>query len=217
MKLEADSINLRFGENVVLSDIYTNFSTGNITGILGRNGCGKSSLFKTIFGTLNAEYATIRVDNVYNRSLYKSNLIKYLPQNFVIPANISSQKAIYLFNSDKEKCNTYFKNYDIDLNVKMEKLSGGQRRLVEIIVFLNSESHFIILDEPFTHLMPLQIEALKELFFAYKTQKCLIISDHQYRHIIDIADSIYLLKDAKTHLLKKGSYIEELQRLMYIL
>jgi ABC-type multidrug transport system ATPase subunit len=217
MKLEADSINLRFGENVVLSDIYANFSTGNIIGVLGRNGCGKSSLFKIIFGTLNAEYATIRVDNVYNRSLYRSNLIKYLPQNFIIPANISVQKAIYLFNSDKEKCNAYFKNYDIDLHAKMEKLSGGQRRLVEIIIFLNSESHFIILDEPFTHLMPLQIEVLKELFFSYKTKKCLIISDHQYRHIIDIADSIYLLKDAKTHLLKKGSYIEELQRLMYIL
>ncbi|GAB2640104.1 ATP-binding cassette domain-containing protein [Emticicia sediminis] len=217
MKLEADSINLRFGENVVLSDIYTHFTTGNITGVLGRNGCGKSSLFKIIFGTQDAEYATIRVDNIYNKSLYKSNLVKYLPQNFVIPANISVQKAIYLFNSDTEKCNAYFKTFDIDLSAKMEILSGGQRRLVEIIIFIYSESHFIILDEPFTHLMPLQIEKLKELFVSYKDQKCLIISDHQYKHIIDIADNIYLLKDAKTHLLTKGNYIEDLKRLVYIL
>lgn len=217
MKLEADSINLRFGENVVLSDIYAHFTTGNITGVLGRNGCGKSSLFKIIFGTQNAEYATIRVDNVYNRSLYKTNLIKYLPQNFTIPANLSAEKAIYLVNSDKEKCISYFKKFDIDLHAKMETLSGGQRRLVEIIVFLNSESHFIILDEPFTHLMPLQIESLKELLSGYKNDKCLIISDHQYRHIIAIADSIYLLKDAKTYLLKKGNYVDELKRLMYIL
>jgi ABC-type multidrug transport system ATPase subunit len=217
MKLEADSINLRFGENVVLSDIYAHFTTGNITGILGRNGCGKSSLFKIIFGTQNADYATIRVDNVYNRSLYKTQQVKYLPQNFIIPANITVRKAISLLDSDAAKCGLYFKTYNIDLNSRMETLSGGQRRLVEIISFLNTKSHFVILDEPFTHLMPLQIESLKELLLSYKNEKCLIISDHQYRHIIDIADSIYLLKDAKTHLLKKGDYREELQRLMYIL
>jgi ABC-type multidrug transport system ATPase subunit len=217
MKLEVDSVNLKFGEHTVLSDVYCSFEVGKIHGILGRNGCGKSTLFKIIFGTLSSQYATVRIDKKYQKTLYETNLMKYLPQNFVIPEGISINKAIDLLGSDLKKCKALFDDKKIDLDSKIGNLSGGQRRFIEIIIFLNTESPFIILDEPFTHLMPIQIEEMKGIFMEYKTNKCLIISDHQYRHIIDVSDEICLIKNAKTHHLKQGNYLEQLRDLMYIL
>lgn len=217
MKLEIDSVNLRFKEHVVLSDVYASFETNNIYGILGRNGSGKSSLFKIIFGVLKSEYATVRIDSTYQTNLYKTNKIKYLPQHFILPNHLSIQKSMSLFDTDTKKCFELFEQYNITKEEKIGNLSGGQRRLVEIIIFLNCNCPYIILDEPFTHLMPIQIEKLKKTFAEYKQNKCLILSDHQYLHILDVSDNIYLVREAKLHLLSNENRIEQLRRLMYIL
>ena len=111
----------------------------------------------------------------------------------------------------------FFDSHKMSIDAKFSNLSGGQRRLAEIIIFLNTASKFIILDEPFTHLMPIQIEELKEIISLAKTNKSIIISDHQYRHLIDISDKVYLIKDAKTYQLSKQNVIEDLQKFMYIL
>lgn len=217
MKLEIDSVNLRFKERVILSDIYASFETNKIHGILGRNGSGKSSLFKVIFGVLKPEYATVRIDKIYQKSLYPTNKIKYLPQHFIIPSNLTILKAVDIFDSNTKKCQELFEMYDVITNQKIGNLSGGQRRLVEIILFINCNCPYVILDEPFTHIMPIQIEKLKNTLLEYKENKCIIISDHQYRHIVNISDTIHLLRDAKLHLLSSDNPIEQLKQLMYIL
>lgn len=59
-----------------------------------------------------------------------------------------------------------------------------------------------MLDEPFTHLMPLQIEKVKELLLQEKHNKGFLVTDHMYKQIIDISDSLYILTNGKTHLTK---------------
>lgn len=216
MKLEIDSVQLIFDQRKILSDVYACFETGKIHGVLGRNGSGKSCFFKILFGTLKAEFATIRLDSVYKENLYKTLLIKYLPQNFVIPENFSISKAIDFMDADLRKCEAILIELKIDLNTTFENLSGGQRRLVEIIIFLNTKSPFLIFDEPFTHIMPVHIEKLQSLFLEYKETKSIIISDHQYRHLIAIADGVYLLKDGKMNLLKTSNLEAQLRDLNYL-
>ena len=217
MILEIDSVDLRFGEKIILNSVYAAFETGQVTGLLGRNGCGKSCLFQIVFGSLNADYSTIRIDKKYQKELYKSRIVQYLPQNFTIPDNLTVKKAIALLGSNIVECQMFFDSHKMSIDAKFSNLSGGQRRLAEIIIFLNTASKFIILDEPFTHLMPIQIEELKEIISLAKTNKSIIISDHQYRHLIDISDKVYLIKDAKTYQLSKQNVIEDLQKFMYIL
>lgn len=125
--------------------------------------------------------------------------------------------AIKFFEADEKKTMQHLENQNIELETKFGNLSGGQRRLAEIHVFLNSSSPFVILDEPFTYLTPIQIEELKKSFVVYKSEKGIIISDHQYRHVIDVSDKIYLLKFGKTHLLKSENVIQQLRDFMYIL
>ena len=217
MKLEVDSVNLRFGEHVVLSDVYSAYEVGEVSSLLGRNGSGKSCLFKIIIGSIGSQYASVRVDKKYYPSLFKSKLLKYLPQNYIFPSNMTLSTAIRFFESDKSNTLLHLESLKIGLDSKFGELSGGQRRLAEIYVYLNSLSPFIILDEPFTYLTPIQIEELKKSLNEFKKEKGIVISDHQYRHVIDVSDKIYLLKEGKTHLLKQEDPMQQLRNFMYIL
>ncbi len=98
-------------------------------------------------------------------------------------------------------------------NTIFKKLSGGERRLVEIYVIIKTKSQFTILDEPFSHIMPLQIEKLGEILLTEKINKGFLITDHLYQQIIAICDNIYLLTDGKTHLTKT---VEDIKRLGYL-
>ena len=92
-------------------------------------------------------------------------------------------------------------------------MSGGERRLVETYIILKAESKIVFLDEPFSHIAPLYIENIKKLIEQEKKNKIVIISDHMYRHIIDSSDTIYLLQNGSTKLIKD---LKELETYKYL-
>jgi ABC-type lipopolysaccharide export system ATPase subunit len=65
--------------------------------------------------------------------------------------------------------------------------------LVEVYVVVKSPSRFAMLDEPFTHLSPLQVEKVKELLLQEKQQKGFLVTDHMYHQVLDICDDLYVL------------------------
>ena len=211
-KLEADSIQLQFGDRVILSDIYLKCETGKITGLLGRNGQGKSCLLKIIYGTLQCE-KSVRIDGVVMHEAFKRpDLLLYLPQFNFIPKSLLLKRVFQDFALDFLSFTQRFPEFESKYKSSIGSLSGGGHRLVELYVILKSESHFAMLDEPFTHLSPLQIEKAKELLLEEKTNKGLIITDHMYKHILDVCDDLYVLSDGKIHLPKN---LEEIETLGY--
>lgn len=77
-------------------------------------------------------------------------------------------------------------------------LSGGHRRLIEIFVILKSTASFVLLDEPFTHIMPVHIDKIKELILREKAGKGILLTDHLHRHVTELSDRLYLLDNGKT-------------------
>ena len=96
---------------------------------------------------------------------------------------------------------------------KIGHLSGGERRIVETYIILKSKSKLVLLDEPFSHIAPIFIEHIKQIISEEKKHKAIIITDHLYKHIINAADSIYLLKNGTT---KKIERLAELEDYKYI-
>lgn len=86
----------------------------------------------------------------------------------------------------------------------LARLSGGQRRLIEVYVSIKSNAVFSILDEPFTLLMPIHIERIKKILMHEKAKKGYLITDHLYKEVVDIADYVYILKSGGTYLTKSG-------------
>lgn len=210
--LEADSIQLTFGNRPILSDIYLKCETGKITGLLGRNGEGKSSLMKIIYGSMPCE-KSVRFDNAFQPEAFKRpDLLLYLPQFNFIPPNFTLQRVFNDFQLDYLAFVKTFPEFSARYKSNMQTLSGGERRLAEIYIIVKSKSQFAMLDEPFTHLNPAQVDNVKALLKAEKTNKGLLITDHMFRHVLHICDDLYLLSSGKTHLVKK---LEDIERLGY--
>ena len=151
--LEADGIQLAFGLRRILNDVYLRCQTGAITGLLGRNGQGKTCLMNTVFGTLENADKSIRFDGRRIVHPFKRpELIRYLPQFNFIPAGISLQRVFVDFNVNFETFKHDFPNSNLRITQKVRDLSGGQKRLLEIYTILKSPCQFVMLDEPFTHL-----------------------------------------------------------------
>lgn len=199
--LEADSIILRYGEKTILSDVYLKCEAGEITGIVGRNGCGKSSLLKIIFGTLQAESQSVRLNGKFIKCPYKNhNLVRYLPQENFLPAHLKVREVMDLFISDpKQRVN--LNQEELLKKVRgsyIRSLSGGEKRYLGTLLMLFSEAKFVLLDEPFTHLSPIQSEHLKNHLREQSATKGIVITDHIYEHVTEISTSLLVIRNGKT-------------------
>lgn len=214
MIFELDNVELYFKNKRILYGIYLKAETGKVTAILGRNGCGKSSLLNIAFGNLKSKYALIRLDNKpILKPLYSTKRAKYLPQYNFIP---DGMKLAFVFKLYELSWTSFLEKFDafsIYKNLKFKKLSGGERRIIETYIILKSKSEIVFLDEPFSHLSPLHIETIKQMITEEKKTKVIIISDHLYQHIIDASDIIYLLKNGTT---KKINQLTELEDYKYL-
>jgi lipopolysaccharide export system ATP-binding protein len=212
--LEADSIVLEFGLRRILSDIYIRCDTGNITGLLGRNGQGKSCLMNIIYGNLPALNKSVRFDRLpVPYAFKKPGLLTYLPQFNFIPGRLTVKQVFADFKLDFSHFDNLFPGFDSTYKIAFKNFSGGDRRLIETYVMILSDAQFTMLDEPFSHLSPVHTEKMKIILKEIKARKGLLITDHQYEQITDICDHLYLLADGKTHLIKDSS---DLSRLGYI-
>jgi ABC-type lipopolysaccharide export system ATPase subunit len=208
--LQADSIRLEFDDRIILSDIYIKCETGKITGLLGRNGQGKSCLMKIMYGDLSCE-KSVRFDNMAQSEAFRRpDLLVYLPQFNFIPARLSLERIFIDFELDYLLFTKRFPEFASGSRTSIGNLSGGERRLIELYVVVKSKSQFAMLDEPFTHLNPIQVEKVRELLSEEKHSKGLLITDHMFRHVTGISDYLYILANGKTHVVKNEREIETL-------
>ncbi|MDI3320998.1 ATP-binding cassette domain-containing protein [Pinibacter soli] len=204
--LEFDSIQLSFGERRILSDIAVRCETNKITALLGRNGQGKTSLFKIVYGALETNEKSIRFDGTpIAKPCSRPDLLRYLPQFNFAPAFLNLARVFEDFELDFGEFSNRFPEFRSTSRRCVKNLSGGERRFLETYLILKSKSKFVILDEPFTHLMPLQIEKISQLIIEEKANKGIIVTDHMYISILDVADNVYVLTNGKTHLLKNNA------------
>jgi lipopolysaccharide export system ATP-binding protein len=195
--LEVDSVRKNFGTNQVLTDISLRCKPGDIIGLLGRNGSGKSTLLKIIFGTLYTNEKFIRINNsILNRPFTTRNIIAYLPQDNFLPKNITVNKTIETFI----ECNKQQEFEDDEvlskvLDTKIRNLSGGESRYLEVKLLLNRDFPFVLLDEPFNGISPVHIDLIKKMITKKSLLTGIILTDHDYRNVLDVANRYYLLFD----------------------
>jgi len=211
--LEIDSVLLEFGSKRILKDVYLKSETGKVTGVLGRNGTGKSCLMKILFGELIPSDKSIRING---KALITSNRspkdLRYLPQKRFVPNSLTVERVFNDFKLDFADLIYNFPELEKFYKSKLINLSGGERRIIEIYTILVSQTKFSMLDEPFSLVMPIHIDSIKKLILREKENKGIIITDHMYQHIIDICDDLYVINNEKTYLTRS---IEDLETLGY--
>ena len=209
--LEIDSVLLEFELHRILHSVYLKCETGNVTGLLGRNGTGKSSLMKILFGELIPNEKFMRINGVPVYGTYRSpKNIRYLPQNRFAPSSLTVKRIFQDFSLDFEGLISIFPEFEILYNSKMINLSGGERRIIEIYLILASKTKFCMLDEPFSQIEPIHVDSIKKLILREKENKGILITDHMYKHVIDICDDLYVINNGQIYLTKNMKDIETL-------
>ncbi|HTF17656.1 MAG TPA: ATP-binding cassette domain-containing protein [Chryseolinea sp.] len=198
--LEFDGIELSYGTRKILSGIYMQCSVGEIVGVLGRNGSGKSSLFKVVFGSQAADHRSVRFnDSTLPDDFIRRRIIGYLPQTHLIPPHVTIARAMELFEVESDQILRYFPDLEQQLSLRPSELSGGYRRVIELVLILKSRSLFCVLDEPFSGVMPVHVEAIGKMLVEVKAEKGIILTDHLYRNVMSTADRLYILSNGTTY------------------
>jgi lipopolysaccharide export system ATP-binding protein len=198
LTLKVDSVQLEFGDRKILQDIWLSCSQGEVVGLLGRNGSGKSSLLRIIFGTLNPTYRYISINDQFVKRGYQQK-IAYLPQHNYLPNGIQISKLAKMMVDDRFWDEfTDYQIYKDHHHKNASELSGGELRQLETLMILYNKADFILLDEPFTHISPVQTEGFKATIRRCAKIKGIIVTDHQYYNILDVSDRIVLLHNGAT-------------------
>ncbi|MES2275815.1 MAG: ATP-binding cassette domain-containing protein [Bacteroidota bacterium] len=212
--LKVDSVQLEFGDRKILQDVYLDCKQGEIIGLLGRNGCGKSSLLKIIFGTLNPSYKYVSINDQFIHSGFQNCRIAYLPQDNYLPQGMRVDQLAPMVVADIHWEQFSAQPAYLDHHKKQtDQLSGGELRQLEMLMILYSRAEFILLDEPFTHISPVQSDGFKLLLREIAKTKGIILTDHQYDNIMDVSDRLILIENGCTRHIK---HADELVRYGYL-
>jgi lipopolysaccharide export system ATP-binding protein len=214
--LEADGIRIEFGGRQVLGSIYLRVQTGQIVGLLGRNGSGKSVLLQTIFGARAVADASVRVNGRPVVPAFRHpGLLNYLPQEPLLPPSLSLARAAQMLGVDLAKATARFPELRSQFGSCVGQLSGGSARLVQALLLLHADTAFSLFDEPFSGVMPVHVETLADEMQRLKQRKGLLITDHRYAEVLPICDVVYLLHQGR--LLKlEGDVREQLRDCGYL-
>ena len=209
--LETDSVELSFGTKQVIAGGYMKLETGRIHALVGRNGFGKSSLMRVVFGSLQPQFKFTRYNNIPLPYPYKKpGLIRYLPQFDFVPKRLRLLQFLKLYDVSWDKLASSFPELENAQRLRLGKLSGGQLRMVTSLAVILSPVKFVLLDEPFTHIMPLHVEMLKSLIRQEAAAgKGFLITDHMYDHVLDLADSFYYMEWLVTRPISRDELLEK--------
>lgn len=199
--LKVTEINKSYGKKIILKNINLECGVGEITGIFGRNGTGKSTLLKLIFGTVKADSILIKInsESISQKAIIPSKRIGYLPQDTFLPKERKVREIIPFFfpkGDDQDKI-FYSPQVSSFEKIKIGKLSLGQLRYLELLIIGNLNHQFLMLDEPFSMIEPIYKDVIKGLLLELKKTKGIILTDHYYNDVLEITDKNFVIKDSE--------------------
>ena len=212
--LRLEKISVYFGKRKILEDLSLSLNQGEILGLLGPNGVGKSTIFNIIIGLLKPNYGSVFIekkdvtqDPIFYRT--KNYKIGYVPQNggyfhdLTLRENFKAISEIVIENKKlrDEKINLLISKFELEplQNIKAEFLSGGQKKRLVISLALLSNPKILLLDEPFAALDIMTIKNLQQIIVDLQTQNniSIVLCDHQARDLLTCVDLALVLSNGR--------------------
>ena len=212
--IRLEKISLSFGKRQILDNINFNVNNGEILGMLGPNGVGKSTLFNLIIGLIEPDFGSIIIngENVLNYPVaerVKKFKIGYVPQyggyfhDLTLLDNLKAVSEVLIknINDRNTKINYLISRFELDsiLNIQAKFLSGGQKKKLVIAMALMGDPKVLLLDECFAALDVMTIKMLQELIVSLQAEKniSICICDHQARDLLTCVDIAIVMSNCK--------------------
>ena len=210
--IKVENISRSVKSKILFKNISFDLPNNKITGLLGANGAGKTSLFKALAGLSKIDEGKICF---FEESLHLMSLeersnagLNYVPQenslfdDLSLQENLEAVVELKFRKVSKEKFKQIKSLLDImnledKANIKSKFLSGGEKRKTEILRSILLDSKYILLDEPFAGVDPISVEEIIKILKKFKKNLGIFISDHNFRDVINVCDEIILLNQGE--------------------
>ena len=212
--IEFENVSLAYGNRLILDNISFKINEGQIFGMLGPNGVGKSTIFNLITGLIKPRNGKIKIAGeeaikypVYMRT--KKFKVGYVPQyggyfnDLTLHDNLKAISEIIIDNKNQrvDRINYLISKFELNelKDIKAKYLSGGQKKKLVIALSLLSEPRVLLLDECFAALDVLTIKMLQEIIvnLQQENQITICICDHQARDLLACVDIAMILSNGK--------------------
>ena len=212
--IEFENVTLAYGNRIILDNISFKINEGQIFGMLGPNGVGKSTIFNLITGLISPKHGRIKIDgeDVSHYPIYlrtKKFKVGYVPQyggffnDLTLHDNLRAISEIVIDekNVRQERIDYLLSKFELEnvKNIKAKFLSGGQKKKLVISLSLLSDPKVLLLDECFAALDVLTIKMLQEMIvnLQQENQITICICDHQARDLLACVDIAMILSNCK--------------------
>ena len=213
MELKALNLSKNYSGKKAVDGVDISVISGQIIGLLGPNGAGKTTFFYMVAGLVASDSGQVLIDDqdITNESISERARkgLSYLPQEPSVFKRLSVKDNILAALEQRRDLNSEQKQEELDrlikefnletlLEMKSIKLSGGERRRVEIARALASKPRFLLLDEPFAGIDPIAVSELKTTLEKLREMNLgILISDHNVRETMKICDKVLILSEGK--------------------
>ena len=210
--LQTKKLTKRYGGRTVVDRVSLVVNQGEIVGLLGRNGAGKTTSFRMTIGMITPDGGSVSFDGVdvtkmpmYKRARRGMGYLSQEPSIFqrltvrqnllAILETMSMSKA-----SRNEKCDQLLEQFDLTVQRKQlaRTLSGGERRKLEIARALITNPTMILLDEPFSGVDPISVQDLQKEIRQLRVRGIsILLTDHNVRETLSVTDRSYIMDSGR--------------------
>ena len=211
--LNVDGLVKTYSRRRVVDGVCLDVKEGEIVGLLGPNGAGKTTTFRMICGMVRPDQGSVCLsgEDVTRWPMYlraREGGMGYLPQQSSVFAKLSARDNLvgmmqmlgFSRKQQKERCDMLLEQFKIEhiQKTKAGRLSGGERRRLEIARCLVSEPRIIMLDEPFAGIDPVTVQNIQSIIRDLAEQGiAILITDHAAREILQITDRTYVVSEGR--------------------
>ena len=202
MNLKIEHLYKSYDKKEVLKDINLEIKGGKIIGLLGKNGTGKTTLIKLINDLLTPTSGSIKL-NSKEIGVESKKVISYLPERTYLNKSMNVMEVLDYFcdfydDFDKEKAMQLLNDLNLDINMKLQKMSKGMQEKVQLVLVMSRKADLYILDEPLGGVDPATRDyILNTILSNFNEDASLIISTHLISDIERILDEVIFIDGGK--------------------
>ncbi|MBO5360715.1 MAG: ABC transporter ATP-binding protein [Clostridia bacterium] len=203
--IEVKGLRKSYGRNEVLSGLDLSYDQGQVIGLLGPNGCGKTSLIKILTGLIHDYEGTVLIDG-QAPGVYTKSITAYLPERTYLAEWMKAKDAIDYFNDffadfDKVKATEMLNRFRLDPNQKIKTMSKGMQEKLQLLIVMSRASKLYCLDEPLGGVDPATRSAILDVIMNnYADKATVLISTHLINDVERIFDSVLMIGNGQVRL-----------------
>ncbi|NLD11147.1 ABC transporter ATP-binding protein [Aminicella lysinilytica] len=200
--IECRNLTKYYGHSRALNGVDLTIEKGQIVGLLGPNGSGKTTMIKLANGLLQPTNGTIVIDG-HDPGVESKSVVAYLPDRDFLPEYMTVDALFKMYGDfftdfNREKAEKMLASLDIQRDVAIKKLSKGTREKVQLVLIMSRDAKVYLLDEPIAGVDPAARDyILKTIISNYCEDAIVMISTHLIADIESILDDVIFLKDGK--------------------